>query len=121
MGNILNVESLPSDGYYMRKGANVCDGTFAGYTTGSGNYFAFFVPCAYDESITQASISVSANSDITAYLIGDWWNAGGMTLSDCTLYKKASGLMFEIKFTSTQTANRPCAVRLNENVTITLS
>ena len=102
-------------------GENHFSGIFAGYITGSGNYIDFFIPCDYDSAITSVSISINANSNFVAYMSTTYYNAGGMSLANSSVQKCKNGLLIEIKFTSTQTANRVANMLVSSEATFTFS
>ena len=93
-------------------GSNVFNGMLcSGYITASGNYVNFCIPCAPPSSYTSVAFS-----DLDRLVI---YTPGGQ-LASSTLDTSYSNLVYtgnyscviELKFSSTQTANRPCTIYL---------
>lgn len=72
----------------------------AGFNTGSGNYFDFFYPCHVDTS-KNYTVTLTGHSIIYA----DSRKNSGMSTTAEVLHKYSNGLLLELSFTETQTAN----------------
>lgn len=118
---LVNVIAPPPNNFYIGKGVVHLGGVYAGHVTGSGNYFVAFVPCSYDESITDASFSLNSNADLVVYMPTDFMNGGGVNGSYCAVYPRGDGLMIEFQFINNQTANRPCTIKIHPDATFTFS
>lgn len=106
----------------VHKGNNNLSGLYSGYISGSGNYVSFFVPCAYDRTITSCAISNSGgNSDLVTYTPTNNTGANTIDFSYCTITKKETGLQIELKFTVIQTPNTCASVAVSDNISFNFS
>lgn len=99
----LNSNFVVGKGTYSL-GGYVC----SGYTTGSGNYFDFFVPMLIDPSVTTIALNSTSASDFTFSIYGKSSNyaKSDFNFTSTTIDKYAKGgLKIELKFTSTKSPN----------------